>query len=80
MRQNLLDKRQPFGEVHRDTILPENIPIKQASKNQLGGNNMVGNNGFDHAPPIKDSPNPTAEAQACAHGDNPYFWTGHPGR
>lgn len=80
MRQNLLDKKQPFGEVHKNTILPENIPIKQASKNQLGGNRMVGNNGFDHAPPIKDSPNPDAEAYACRHDDNPFFWSGRPAK
>lgn len=78
MRQHLLNKKQPFGEVHKDTILPENISVKRAEKNQLGGNRMVGNNGFDHAPPIKDSPNATAEAQASAHHDNPFYWCGRP--
>ena len=76
MREHLLNKKQPFGEVHRNTILPENIPVKQASKNQLGNNRIVGNNGFDHAPPIKDSPNASAEAQASAHHDNPFYWCG----
>jgi hypothetical protein len=77
----LLDIKQPFGQVHKDTIMPENISIMQPMENQLGGNRMVGNNGFDHAPPIKDSPNPDAEAYACRGLDSPLtYWTGKPGR
>lgn len=78
MREHLLNKKQPFGEVHRNTILPENIPVKKAEKNYLGNNRIVGNNGFDHAPPILDNPNPGAEAYACRHEDNPFYWTGRP--
>jgi len=74
MREHLLNKKQPFGEVHRDTILPENIPVKKAYKTQLGSDRIVGNNGFNHAPPIRDNPNPSAQAQASAHHDNPFHW------
>lgn len=80
MRQNLLNMKQPFGNVQEHHCMPPAMNGPEGSKNALGNERVVGNNGFDHAPPIKDSPNSNAEAYACRHNDNPFAWTGRPGR
>lgn len=78
MRKNLVNQKQPFGKVHENTILPSNIPMKSGARNYLGADKVVGNNGFDHAPPIKSNPNPGAGAYAGRFADNPFHFTGHP--
>jgi hypothetical protein len=80
MRRHLLNEKQPFGQVHEHNCFPGGIEISDNHRNILGKTNPVGNNGFNHAPPIKDSPNASAEAQASAHNDNPFYWSGRPGR
>lgn len=80
MRQNLLNAKQPFGVVHEHHCMPPAMNGPEGKANPLGSNRVVGNNGFDHAPPIKDSPNPSAEAYASRHDDNPFFWTGRPAK
>jgi hypothetical protein len=80
MRQNLLNMKQPFGSVQNHKEMPAPMNGPEGSRNAPGSEKVVGNNGFDHAPPIKDNPNPGAEAYACRNYDNPFAWTGKPGR
>lgn len=78
MRKNLVDQTQPFGVVHKANAFPSNVPIKPGVRNDLGANKVVGNNGFNHAPPILSNPNPGAGAYAGRFADNPFHFTGHP--
>lgn len=80
MRRHLLNEKQPFGQVHEHRCMPAPMNGPEGSRNAPGKTDPVGNNGFNHAPPIKDSPNPSAEAQASAYHDNPFYWSGRPGR
>lgn len=80
MKRNLLNEKQPFGQVHEHRCMPAPLNGPVGSRNVLGKTDPVGNNGFNHAPPIKGNPNPSAEAQASAYHDNPFHWVGKPGR
>ncbi len=77
MRRNLVDEKQAFGQVKNEVTMPgQGRPAEMLSK-PLGADTVVGNQGMDHPDSMADK-NPMAHAQACAHLDNPFFWSGHP--
>lgn len=80
MRRNLLNEKQPFGQVHEHRCMPAPLNGPAGERNMPGKERVVGNNGFDHAPPIKDSPNAGAEAYASRNNDNPFAWSGRPAK
>ncbi len=69
-----------FGRSCNYTMMPRPLNGMAERMKDLGARMKVGNNGFDHAPPIKDSPNPNAEAYAARHDDNAFFWSGRPAK
>lgn len=77
MKEKLVKRSQPFGEVHMHKPSGgEGAPPAMHSK-PLGGVTMRPCNGLDHPASFQDK-NPGAMNQANKFRDNPFAWTGHP--
>lgn len=76
MKKNLVDMKQPFGEVINHNVFGKH-PVVKGSRNGIGPTTEVPNIGFD-LPQSNADKAPNAHAEACAHGDNPFYWIGNP--
>ncbi len=77
MRKFILDETQPFGVVRQTNSMGGMGRPAEHINRPLGNVTMIPNNGADHGPSFADK-NPGAHAQACAHYDNPFYWSGRP--
>ena len=79
MRKNIINEHQPFGVVHNEKSMGGTGRPMEMGHKSLGAQTVRANHGADHGPSFADK-NPSAHSDACAHVDNPFFWTGRPKR
>jgi hypothetical protein len=79
MREILLDSKQPYGVVTEHKMMPGHECDYGYSKKVLGPNTVRNNNGATHGPSFADKA-PNALNVGHRNLDNPFAWTGHPGK
>lgn len=72
MKKDLVNQRQPFGEVKNVTMHP-GLPIQHGAPNRPGAKSERFNNHYDSKISNSD-PNPRAMDQATTHSDNPFYY------
>jgi len=74
----LINQQQPFGQVENHAMFRgDSGPAPH--KNQMSSKTEVPNHGTNQAQSNADKA-PGAYKTACKHSDNPFFWSGKPGK
>lgn len=77
MKRDLVNERQPFGEVYSTPMHAQTMPTPAAHSNaNLGSGAFVGNNGATIVESFADK-NPGAYEQATKGRSNPFGPVGH---
>jgi hypothetical protein len=78
-RRYLVEEAQAFGVVHNAKVMTGSPCDYGFSAKSLGDKTVRNNHGATHGPSLADQA-PNALAYGHRNLDNPFAWTGHPGK
>jgi hypothetical protein len=73
MKRDLVNEKQPFGEVHNHLVHPSTMKDSPILSKTLGSTMAVGINALDH-PPTTINIYSQAQDRAGKHKEDPFYW------